>query len=344
MEPLFGHKKLSLKERLYANAKPYSFEMAAYILETGAPVSFGKEIRLLDAPFRTVSINSFHLRATEIEKLSVADGIATIHVERLSLAGINAPLPTPYADLIFKRTMAKDFAISSFVNMFNMRLLGIAYQISKKNYLCLQRFRDANFNMLVKTIGAFLGNDAQISGPQFSRLSYLFWTKTKSAAGLEAIIRSMFPFAIEVHQFKTYFVKRHNIARMYSCNELQLGISSELGTQIPLSAFRFEIILRSDDYKNVVKFSTSKKHISDLKLMIEKYLGEFFRYTIKIIPQTVPPLRLGYFDSFDKKSTKNHQESSELVECLLGKTSWISVSSTNGCDNTIEFDAATITA
>jgi type VI secretion system protein ImpH len=344
MEPLLGDQKLSLKERLCANAKPYSFEMAAYILETGAPVSFGKESRLTDAPFRTVSINSFHLRGTEIEKLSIANDVATIHVERLSLAGINAPLPTPYGELIYNRTMAKDFAISSFINMFNTRLLGIGYQISKKNHLCLQRHRSSSANMLVKTIGAFSGNDAKISGPSFSRLSYLFWTKIRSAAGLEAVLRSIFPFEVTVHQFKMHWIRRQDIIRLQP-NMLHLGVNSELGTQIPLATFGVEIILRSDNYSEIINFIRSKKYNDDFKLMVEKYLGAFFKYIIKIIPKTVPPLRLGHALLSGSESDENLQESVLETECVLGKTSWISAApSINGHNNTLEFDPAIIVA
>ena len=53
-----------------------------------------------------------------------------IYIERLALTGWSGPMPTPYSDFIFRRSMLRDKAISNFLNSFNSRLLGISYQIS----------------------------------------------------------------------------------------------------------------------------------------------------------------------------------------------------------------------
>ena len=109
--------KLSLEEDLLKNPRQYSFEMTAKILSWHSNQDYGKEISIYDAPLKTVSINSFHLRATEIEKITNEDDKKVIHIERLSLAGLNAPLPTPYAEMVYNCNVAKDFSFGRFLRM-----------------------------------------------------------------------------------------------------------------------------------------------------------------------------------------------------------------------------------
>ncbi|GHU12424.1 hypothetical protein FACS189449_06050 [Alphaproteobacteria bacterium] len=275
--------------------------MAAYVLEHGSAVSFGKETNVLRSPFKTKSINSFHLRATEIENISEIDGVPTIFIERLTIAGLNAPLPTPYAELIYMRTIEHDVAISSFINAFNSRLLGISYQISKRRYLTLQN-HDENC-MLIRTIATFLGENPATMDRRLSRLAYLFWTKEKSAAGLEAIITSYFKLETHVKQFRSFWDKRHDVALLEK-DKLKLGKNSILGSRVPLPSFGLEIELSHNNYEYIYKILTDKKCMDSLKFLIKKYLGEFFSCKLSITPKSVPPLQLG--------------------NALLGKTAWMS--------------------
>ncbi|MDR3179952.1 MAG: type VI secretion system baseplate subunit TssG [Holosporaceae bacterium] len=294
--------KLSLVETLKSKPTQFSFEMAAYVLEHGAAVSFGKETNIAHAPFRTQSINSFHLRATEIEKISEKDGFSTIYIERLTLAGLNAPLPTPYAELIFMRGLEQDMAIASFLNMFNSRLLGISYQISRRRYLTLQDHRKNC--MLVRSIGTFFGENPETMDRKLSRLAYLFWTKEKSAAGLEAVILSYFGLETRLRQFRPFWDKRSHVIPLGTALSpkplpaeskcgLQLGKNSILGSRIPPSSFGVEIEISHKDYEYLYKFLTNDKYLGQLKLLVKKYLGDFFICKLSIIPQSVPPLQLG---------------------------------------------------
>ncbi|MDR2794905.1 MAG: type VI secretion system baseplate subunit TssG [Holosporaceae bacterium] len=294
--------ELSLADTLKSKPTQFSFEMAAYVLEHGSMVSFGKETNITHAPFKTKSINSFHLRATEIEKISEDNGVSTIHIERLTLAGLNAPLPTPYAELIFTRSLEQDMAIAAFLNMFNSRLLGISYQISRRRYLTLQDHRKNC--MLVRSIATFFGENPSAMNRKLSRLAYLFWTKEKSAAGLEAIITSYFSLETRVKQFQPFWDRRTNVIPLgaslspkplpgKSKCELQLGKNSILGSRIPPSSFGIGIEISHKNYEYLCKFLTNNKNLDQLKLFIKKYVGDFFICKLSIVPQFVPPLRLG---------------------------------------------------
>ena len=286
------HTKLSLKEQLENEAHKFSFEMASYILEYGSEFSFGKEFSIFQASFRTISINSLCLRATEIEKLVKINGTNVIFVERLAISGLNAPLPTPYTELIMKRSAEKDLAMQSFINMFNSRLLGISYQISKRRYLCLQKHSEKNC-MLVKSIATFLGEDNPATmNRHLSRLSYLFWTKERSAAGLEAIITSVFQLETKIRQFPTVWLNLSQ-KNILGKNCYRLGKSAELGTRASVSTLGVEIHLTHKNFEILSKFLSNNQYFQKMMFFVRKYLGDFVSCYLKITPHSVPPLVLG---------------------------------------------------
>jgi type VI secretion system protein ImpH len=290
MEAQFRNQKLSLIENLEKNAYRFSFEMAAFILEYGSQYSFGKENNIFYSPFRTHSINSFHLRGTEIEKIKKLNGISTIYIQRLSIAGINAPLPTPYAELVFRRSSAKDIAMAEFVNIFNLRLLGISYQISRRRHLNLQNHSNKNC-LFIKTLAAFCGEDQLKMDRIFSRISYLFWTKEKSASGLESLIKSIFQLETQVKQLKSFWYHKNETTKLGMKN-IELGKNSELGKKVSLSTFGIEIDLTHDDYKKIYRILVDTQYLNDLKFFIRKYIGDFLICYINVIPKSVPLLKL----------------------------------------------------
>jgi predicted component of type VI protein secretion system len=273
--------------------------MTARILEHGAATSFGKELSLFNAPFRTKSINSFHLRGTEIEKISEVNGINVIYIERLSLSGLNAPLPTPYAELIFRSDQEKNPAMSAFINTFNSRLLGISYQISCRRYLSLQNHVGRNC-MLSRSIAAFCGEPFDAMDRRMSRLAYLFWTKEKSAVGLEAIIGASQGFTVHVGEFRTFWASRNEIRRL---GDMRLGKTTELGTRVSISSFGIEIALTHSDYERIFQLLCNDGPLEELKFLVKKYLGTFFRCRLKLTPKNVPPLK--------------------IENAVLGKTAWM---------------------
>lgn len=290
--------KLPIIDTLLKYPKKFSFEMASYILGYGSSTPFGKEMDVRTSPFRTQSLNVFHLRGTEIEKIKEVDGIKVIYVERLSIMGLNGPLPTPYCELIFRRTLEQDLAMSSFVNAFNMRLLGISYRISQRKFLNLQ---DHKKNCrLVKVLASLAGEPPSTMPRQFSRLSYLFWTKEKSVVGLKAIINYVLDLSVDISEFQTMWVKRNNVQHL---GEMRLGKNFELGTKVSTCEFGIKITITHDDCKKIHNLITNQNSIDELKKLIDKYLGQFIEYKIFVTPKKVPSPKIG--------------------ECSLGKNTWL---------------------
>ena len=113
---------LSLINDFIYNPRSYSFEMAVKTLCYNSRLSFGAEKVIAQQSLRVESINVFYLRGTEIGGILNENGRYILKTERLALAGLNAPLPTPYAELLMDRKKESDFAMAQFLNIFNTRV------------------------------------------------------------------------------------------------------------------------------------------------------------------------------------------------------------------------------
>jgi len=277
--------KISLEEDLLKNPRKYSFEMTAKILCWHSHHDYGKEISVQDAPMKTVSINSFHLRGTEIEKITNDNNKKVVHVERLSLAGLNAPLPTPYSEMVYNQTMQRDYAFAKFLNSFNARILGISYQVSKRRYLCLQANPKQDY-MVMRTLAKFFGEEK--IDRKYARLAHLFWTKEKSVVGLESIIKYLYPVDVRVDQFIPMRIKNTSYNRL---GHMRLGVNFDLGSHFTVVNMGINVHLSGDGHL-ISKLIFKKEKREELKRIVKKYLGDFVKFSIFATPNDAPPLKM----------------------------------------------------
>ena len=277
--------KLSLNEDLLKNPRKYSFEMTAKILSWHSTYDYGKEISVHNAPLKTVSINSFHLRGSEIEKILSEGDKKVVYIERLSLAGLNAPLPTPYAEMIYNCNVAKDYSFGKFINTFNARILGIAYQVSKKRFVSLQANKKRDY-MIIRTLANFFGESS--IDRKYARLAYLFWTKEKSAAGLESVIKYLYPLDVKIEQFTPTRIPNNNYNRL---GHIRLGIDSDLGSHFTVVNLGITIHLSGDDH-TILKLISRRDKREEIKRVIEKYLGNFIKFEVFVKPSKVSSLKM----------------------------------------------------
>ncbi len=291
-----GKEKISLEKSLLNNPRGYSFETTIKIINHGYTQVFGKSTSIHHFPFYTNNVNVFYLRGTEIEKITINEtGKKIINIGRLSIAGLNAPLPTPYSELLCNRNKMQDFAMEQFLNIFHSRLLGISYRISQKRHICLQQ---NNYPML-NAISCFFGTNHPYIDKKFSRLCYIFWLKEKSVMGIEIILKYIFPFNVKVQQFNLTKIKQNN-KRLKNIN---LGIDFYLGKYVYITNINISIYLFDCSYSYVRNFINNTKNISLLKNLIKQYAGDFYNYSIFIKPNNAPELTFKNF--------------------VLGKTSWL---------------------
>lgn len=298
--------EISLEEDLLKNPRRYSFEMTAKILCWQSRQEYGKEISVYDAPIKTVSINSFHLRGTEIEKITTEDNKKVIHIERLSLAGLNAPLPTPYAEMVYNQTVNRNYAFARFLNSFNARILGISYQVSKKRYLCLQANRKQDY-LVLRTLAKFFGESNL--DRKYARLAHLFWTKEKSAVGLESIIKYLYPVDVRIDQFTPMRIPNTNYNRL---GHMRLGVDFDIGSHFTVVNLGISIHL-SGEYEVISKVMFKKEKKEELIREIKKYLGDFVIFSIFAKPDKVPPLRMKHLLGHDTWLSGQSLDESRIV-------------------------------
>ena len=283
-------KALPLNNELLKHGGKFSFETAAYILGHYSKVHFGHEISIVDAPFKTLSLYEFHIKGNEIEKITQDNNTKVIHISRLPLAGLNAPLPTPYSELIMRRSLEQDQALGAFVNMFNTRILGISYRISSKRYIALQNHNNGNCP-LVCSIANFIGaSDPGNSPRKFSRLAYLFWTKERSAVGLETLITYCTQLETHVVELQPQWMP---FKESQPLGKTHLKKNSYLGTKVSTVNYSIKIQLSHKNYDYLMQFVFNEQLQSELKHLIVRYLGKCYTYQIDLRPKNLPPLTIG---------------------------------------------------
>ena len=110
--------------------------------------------------------------------------------------------------------------------------------------------------MMIRTLANFFGEEN--IDRKFARLAYLFWTKEKSAAGLESVIKYLYPLDVKVEQLTPLRVPNDSCNRL---GNMRLGINSDLGTHFTVVNFGISIHLSG---KSQTIFELVSKREEDL--------------------------------------------------------------------------------
>lgn len=294
METTFRSQRVSVKDELFQYAKQFSFEMAVYILDCYTRVSFGRETSIAKASVRTVSVLAFHLRATEVEKIADNLNKPVIYVSRLALAGLNAPLPTPYAARAIRQYYDGDHSMAAFLNIFNSRLLGISYRISQRRYFTLQK---KNRWMMLKCIANLLGEHD--IPKQMTRLAYLFWSRGHTIEGLRILIEGYFHLKTEIYTVCEHWEPLQDIVPL---GGNRLGYNAYLGRHASLKRFCVKIRVTHDNPEVIFNLLANNEAFLQLKKLIKKYIGPLIVCKMEIVPSFTSDLNF---------------------QCVLGHNSWL---------------------
>lgn len=282
MDTSIGQSRISVREEMLKFPKQFSFEMAIYVFGYNSKISYGTEALISDSPVKTISMVSYKLRATEIEKINETDRI-TIFTNKLALAGLNAPLPTPYSELIIQRFHERDYAISAFLNIFNSKLLGVAYRISQRRHIALQRKGN---RPLLKCVSNFFG--ASNTPQKMTRLSYLFWSRNRTLEGLRIILEEYFKFKVKIDPLSELWSNHHDIKLL---GKNRLSENAYLGRQANIKSFCIKIHITHDNPDVIYSLLSNDTLLNDVKLLITKYLGSLITCKLEIIPQVATALK-----------------------------------------------------
>jgi len=127
-----------------SSARDFDFFQAVSILERihkkeapRAMVSVGEGGDPRREAVRFVSNERLSFASTDIESLRLVDGRPIMKVNFLGVAGAHGPLPGPFAEIVAQRAASGDTAMRDFLDVFNHRVVSLAYRIRKRHRIGL---------------------------------------------------------------------------------------------------------------------------------------------------------------------------------------------------------------
>jgi type VI secretion system protein ImpH len=223
----------------------------------------------------------------------IKDGIAEIHTNMQSIAGIEGNLPDCYTEefITFNRTSKK--AVTDFFDIFNNKIASLKYSYTKKFDTCsLSVSPECSLigNILFSLSGFEFKNDfSQSAGessiPEQIKISCqnLFWQNTRTSSGLKTMLSSFFDIPIEIKQFSGGFLEAPQSSQTslgVTKNKYnKLGVNCFLGNKFWDSTKGIEILVGPLNFKNYTEFLTKKSgrdqkfsRIQKMKEIIRMYV------------------------------------------------------------------------
>ncbi|MEO7328442.1 MAG: type VI secretion system baseplate subunit TssG [Minicystis sp.] len=245
-------------------------------------------------------------------------------VNFMGLSGALGPLPTPFADLVFQRSVQKDFGLRDFLDIFNHRLVSIFYRIRKRHRFGMG-VRSPEQDNVARYLYALIGiGNPRLHGrlalPDRSLLAHvgLFAKEHRTMAGLEAILRHHFGVPIRgialVGRF--YPIDPANQTAIGSKGKnRRLGDTAFLGGRVWDQESGFDIRIGPVPLAAFLRFLPGGDALPRLCELTRFYVGETFSFGIQLVLEAseVPQAQL-----LPGKATHERAEG-----VRLGYTSWL---------------------
>lgn len=222
----------------------------------------------------------------------------------LSLAGALGPLPAPFAELILQRASRKDTAARDFLDIFNHRIVSIAYRIKKQHQIGLgvnEPIADHATRALFSLVG--------LSPAIFQKETLSYYSHILHCAGaFVKQVRSMTDLlAILRHQFRVPFEGIQLTGGYYPLEEEDqtaigpsgknrlLGQSAMIGTRVWDQTASFEIRVGPLKREAFLEFLPGGNALLPLCQLIRLYVGNGLDFSICLVlePGSVEQTRLG---------------------------------------------------
>lgn len=330
-------KSPSVKEWLLAEAHRFDFYQAVALLESVALAKKGADVevdpqadvevdpqaaRTLPPMFsvgeapepsleaiRFTSTISLAFPETDIDSVrQTGRGVRrrfVMKVNFMSLAGAVGPLPPPFAELVLQRASRHDPSARDFLDIFNHRLVSIAYRIRKMHRIGLgthEPLHDETTRQLYAFMG--LGSSGFSGSLRDSYRALLhhagaFAREVRSMTGLETILRHHFGAPIEGVQFtgRFYNLDDKELTTIGpSGRNRTLGRDALVGSRVWDQTSSFEIRVGPLSLKDYLRFLPGGDALVPLCRIVRLYVGITYKFTVRLILKAsqVPATRLGY--------------------------------------------------
>lgn len=229
---------------------------------------------------------------------------ARMLVNFLGLAGALGPLPAPFAETIFQRAVRGDTAARDFLDIFNHRLVSLAYRI-RKNHRVGLGVNAPPEDSAAKHLFALLGlaDETMKDRLPFKDRALLehtatFSNETRSLEGLLAVLRRHFALPIEAIPLTGAFhpiEKEDRSALGPSGGNRTLGRDACLGTRFWDQEATFDLRIGPLNFEEFKRFLPGGDALSPFCALVRLYAGERFHFGLVLILAAgeAPPLTLG---------------------------------------------------
>lgn len=240
----------------------------------------------------------------------------TMVVNFLGLAGALGPLPSPFAELILQRTIRGDTATRDFLDIFNHRIVSIAYRIKKQYQIGLgvrTPLSDSATRALFSLVGlssSIFDDDTRLYYRPILHCAGAFAKQVRSMAGLLSVLRHQFGVPFEGAQFTGAFynLEEEDLTSIGPSGKNRLlGQSAMIGRRVWDQTAGFEIRVGPLKRDTFLRFLPGGDGLVPLCKLIRFYVGDALDFSICLLLETgsVVQTRLG------EKPTN-----------LLGYTAW----------------------
>lgn len=312
-----------IRDELAAAADPQAAANDA--LPRGPSVAEGSEPAREAVQFR--GSVSLAFPESEIESLARVKGRPPeMTVGFMSLAGALGPLPQPFSELVFQRSVRADTGVRDFLDIFNHRLTSLIYRIRKAHRIGLgaaapdhdeaAKFLFAFMGLLPPTLREKLGFPARALLFHAGMFSH----EARSMAGLEAVLRTQFGVPVQGVSLTGRYTELEPddvTAIGPSGKNRALGRGALLGGRVWDQQAAFELVIGPLRLEELHRFlpgplagSTEGQGdaLAPLCRLVRFYAGPTMDFTLRVLlrAEDIPPAKIG----------KNHRT-------ILGYTSWL---------------------
>ncbi|HEV2453318.1 MAG TPA: type VI secretion system baseplate subunit TssG [Verrucomicrobiae bacterium] len=233
-----------------------------------------------------------------------ADG-AKLFVRFFGLFGPNAPLPTHLTEYAHERILHHgDRTLAVFLDVFHHRLISFFYRAWATNQktLDLDRQDDQRFSLFIGS--AFgLGGDAMRNRDAIQDSAKLYFAgrlacQSRSAEGLEAILREYFEVPAELQTFVGHWMDLPDDSLCVLGKSPQtgtVGSSTIVGLRIYDGQLKFRVRLGPMSFKDYQRLLPGGSSFVRLRQWVLNYCGEHFFWDAQLVlkAEEVPITKLG---------------------------------------------------
>jgi type VI secretion system protein ImpH len=302
-------KKSSVKEGLFQEGSRFEFFQAVKLLEIihkdRFPVGDDRSEPINDVVwFQGKTSLSFPLG--DIDGVDEPQGKkpARMRVNFMSLTGALGPLPQAYTELVLQRIRAKDTTLRDFLDIFNNRLISLAYRVRKK-------FRpgfefsppdESQFSQYLFSLMG-LGTPGLKERMEVKDRALLFYAgllalQPRSMVGLKVILEDYFGVKVKGDSFsgRWLYLEEDQLTKIGKFGENNvLSDSALLGRRVWDQQSKFELMFESLTLKQFSSFLPLGRSFISLRELISFYTRNEldFDMTLKLKKAEVPALRIG---------------------------------------------------